>query len=148
VAIEDLEALVGQWELTVDIPGAEDVRGHVTFEMMGEVLLQRTSVPAPQAPDSCCVVVCQEGRLSQHYFDSRGVARLYEMAFDGRTWTLERGRQDFTPLDFHQRFIGTLSEDGATITAEWRSSSDGRDWSRDFGLTYCRAAALSTLAAT
>ena len=93
----------------------------------------------PQAPDSCCAVVSQEGKFTQHYFDSRGVARLYEMTFDGHTWTLERGQPDFTPLDFHQRFIGTLSEDRATITAEWQSSSDGRDWSRDFGLTYRRA---------
>jgi hypothetical protein len=146
VAIEDLAAFVGRWELTVDLPGAEDVRGHVTFDLMGEVLLQRTSVPVPQAPDSCCVVVSQEGGFMQHYFDSRGAARLYEMTFDGRTWTLERGSSDFTPLDFHQRFIGTLSDDRGTITAEWQSSSDGADWSRDFGLTYCRTDDLPTVA--
>jgi hypothetical protein len=140
VAIEELVAFVGHWELTVDLPGAEDVRGHVVFDRMGDVLVQRTAIPVPQAPDSCCVVVFLDGKCTQHYFDSRGVARLYRMTFDGRTWTLERTEPDFTPLDVHQRYIGAFSDDLTTIIGEWQSSSDGREWSRDFGLTYRRAA--------
>jgi hypothetical protein len=134
----DLQAFVGRWTLTTDIPGAEDVRGDVVFELMGEVLVQRTSVPVAQAPDSCCVVVARDGQLTQHYFDSRGVARLYAMTFDGRTWTLERTQPDFTPLDFCQRYVGAVSDDGTAIAGEWQSSPDGREWSRDFSLTYER----------
>jgi hypothetical protein len=132
--------LVGEWELAVDLPGAEDVRGHVLFEMLGEILVQRTTVPVPEAPDSCCLVVVtgQDGSYLQHYFDSRGTARLYAMTFDGRTWTLERTKPDFSPLDICQRFVGTISDDGATIDAEWLNSDDGQQWSRDFGLTYTR----------
>ena len=107
---------------------------------MGEVLVQRTTVPVPEAPDSCCIVVLRDGKFTQHYFDSRGVARLYEMTFDGRTWTLERTKPDFTPLDFHQRYVGTFSDDLTTIAGQWQSSRDGREWNRDFGLTYQRAA--------
>ena len=134
-----LRDLVGEWQLAVDLPGAEDVRGHVLFEMMGEVLVQRTTVPVPQAPDSCCVVVSRpDGGYLQHYFDARGVARLYAMTFDGRTWTLERAKPDFSPLEFHQRFVGSVSDDGTTIDGEWQSSNDGQQWTRDFGLTYTR----------
>jgi hypothetical protein len=61
------------------------------------------------------------------------------MTYDGHIWTLERGKPDLTQLDFHQRFIGTLSENRMTITAEWQSSSDGHTWSRDFGLVYRRS---------
>jgi hypothetical protein len=74
MGIGPLRDLAGEWELAVDLPGAEDVRGHVLFEAMGEVLVQRTTVPVPQAPDSCCVVVARDdGSYIQHYFDSRGL---------------------------------------------------------------------------
>jgi hypothetical protein len=135
----DLGVFVGEWQLAVDLPGAEDVRGWVIFDMMGDVLVQRTTVPVPEAPDSCCIVVRRDGGgFIQYYFDSRGIARLYDMTFDGRTWTLERTKPDFTPLDFHQRFIGTLDDDITTIEGEWQSSGDGREWRRDFGLAYRR----------
>jgi hypothetical protein len=139
MGIGPLAKLAGEWELAVDLPGAAGVRGHVAFEALGEVLVQRTTVPVPEAPDSCCIVVTgADGSYTQHYFDSRGVARLYAMTFDGRTWTLERSKPDFTPLQFHQRFIGKVSDDDATIDGEWHSSNDGQTWSRDFGLTYTR----------
>lgn len=110
------------------------------FDMLGDLLVQRTWVPVPEAPDSCCVVVGQDdGSYVQHYFDSRGVARLYAMTFDGRTWTLERTSPDFTPLEFCQRFTGTLVDDNTAINGEWQSSADGSEWSRDFGLTYRRS---------
>jgi hypothetical protein len=149
MAIEDLLIFVGRWELTVDLPGGEDTRGDVVFDLMGDVLVQRTTIPIPEAPDSCCVVVRQDdGSYMQHYFDSRGVARLYGMAFDGHTWTLERTKPDFTSLDFHQRYVGTFSDDLRTITGEWQSSTNGREWSRDFGLSYRRASEPGPVAAT
>ena len=142
MGIGAVRALAGDWELAVDLPGAEDVRGHVRFELMGDVLVQRTTVPEPVVPDSCCLVVAgEDGGYVQHYFDSRGVARLYAMTFDGRTWTLERAKPDFSPLDFSQRFTGRVSADGAAIAGEWQTSAGGQPWTRDFGLTYTRAAA-------
>ena len=139
MGVDPLRDLVGEWQLVVDLPGAEDVRGHVTFEMMGRVLVQRTMVPVREAPDSCCVVVSRpDGGYLQHYFDARGVVRLYAMSFDRRSWTLERTKADFSPLEFHQRFVGIISGDGMTIDGEWQSSNDGQRWTRDFGLTYSR----------
>jgi hypothetical protein len=82
--------------------------------------------------------VCQDAAYTQHYFDSRGVARLYAMTLDDRTWTLERTTSDFTSLDFCQRYVGTFSEDLTTIAGQWHSSDDGLAWRRDFGLTYRR----------
>jgi hypothetical protein len=103
------------------------------------------NVPVPEAPDSCCLVVTgDDGEYVQHYFDSRGTARLYAMTFDGRTWTLERTKADFSPLDFCQRFAGIISDDGATIVGEWQTSEDGRQWTRDFGLTYTRTRTPTT----
>ena len=80
------------------------------------------------------------GGFTQHYFDSRGVVRVYAMRFDGRGWTLERRTADFSPLDFHQRFEGTLSEDGLWIDGRWLiSHDDGATFEVDFPLSYVRA---------
>ena len=73
--------------------------------------------------------------LLQHYFDSRGVARIYEMAFDGEVWTLERhGPRP----DFSQRFSGRFDVDRNRIVGAWEGSDDGVSWSHDFDLTYTR----------
>jgi hypothetical protein len=63
------------------------------------------------------------------------VARVYEMAFDGTTWTLHRSAE---PPDSWQRFTGTLSGDAGTIDGRWESSDDGATWRPDFDLTYTR----------
>ena len=73
--------------------------------------------------------------LLQHYFDSRGVARVYDMTFSDNVWTLER----HAPApDFSQRFSGAFSDDGNTIAGRWESSSDGSGWKPDFDLSYTR----------
>lgn len=134
-----LAPLVGEWEIRVDLPGAEDARARMVSEWMPgqQLLVQRSEVPDP-APDSLCVVTPTDDGFRQHYFDSRGVVRLYEMTFDGTTLTLSRTRPDFSPLDFDQRYVGCLSADGATIDGAWESREPGQDWRRDFGLTYRR----------
>jgi hypothetical protein len=38
-----------------------------------------------------------------------------------------------------QRFTGTFSEDGNTITGAWEKCPDGVEWEHDFALTYRRA---------
>jgi predicted lactoylglutathione lyase len=78
------------------------------------------------------------GAYLQHYFDSRGVVRLYEMTLDGDLWTLSRTTADFSPLELAQRFTGRFSADGGTITGRWENSPDGADWRLDFRLTYRR----------
>jgi hypothetical protein len=76
----------------------------------------------------------------QHYFDSRGVARLYRMTLTDRTWTLLRTEPDFSPLDFSQRYVGTISADGDRIEGRWETSYDqGQSWEVDFPLSYTRA---------
>ncbi|HEY3923564.1 MAG TPA: hypothetical protein VGL75_03320 [Acidothermaceae bacterium] len=136
--IGQLRDFVGEWELEVGLPGADGLRGRVVFEALGGVLVQRTYVPVPEAPDSVCVVVATEAGFVQHYFDSRGVARLYAMTFDGTTLVLERTEADFSPLDFCQRYVGTFGDDRRTIDGEWQTSEDGREWRRDFHLSYRR----------
>ncbi len=50
-----------------------------------------------------------------------------------------RESADFSPLDFGQRFTGTFSADGNTITGAWEKRFDGGEWEHDFALIYHRA---------
>ena len=86
------------------------------------------------------IIGFNEGRGSflQHYFDSRGVARVYGMSLEQGVWRLWRESPDFSPLDFAQRYTGTFSDDGATIAGRWEIAQDGVTWEHDFDLTYLR----------
>jgi hypothetical protein len=138
-----LEPFVGTWRIEAPAfplpPEAAD-EARMTFEWVlgGAFLVQRSSVPVPEAPDGLSVIGTDDGDgYIQHYFDSRGIARVYAMTFDGRKWTLERHAPDFTPLPFHQRWLGAF--DGpATIRGRWETSPDGREWELDFELVYTR----------
>lgn len=61
------------------------------------------------------------------------------MTFERGEWTLLRTKEDFSPLNFQQRYVGRFSEDGTAIEGECQTSEDGHDWRRDFGLTYRRS---------
>ena len=141
-----LAPLIGEWTVTAEFPSPDlpVMHGRTTFEwLLGRrYVLQRTAMDHPEAPSSHCVLVpntARPGGFVQHYFDSRGVVRLYEMTFDGGGWTLLRTAPDFSPLDFAQRFTATLSGDGDTLPGRWETSTDGNDWQLDFELT-CRRA--------
>jgi hypothetical protein len=139
-----LEPLVGQWSVEALFPGAPptDLRGRTVFEWMtgGEFLLQRWEVPIDEAPDGLAVIGPDHGNSAylQHYFDSRGVARVYAMSFGSGVWKLSRTNADFSPLDFAQRLTGSLSDDGRTIQARWELAHDGSTWEHDFDLVYTR----------
>ena len=145
-AVGSLEAFVGEWSIEAVFPGAPPTgpQGRLSFEWMpGErFLIQRWEVPHPDAPDGIAIIGFDEGRgtLLQHYFDSRGVARVYEMSFEDGVWKLERNSADFSPLDFSQRFVGTFSDDGNAVSGRWEICHDGSTWERDFDLTYVRVA--------
>ncbi|WP_038533428.1 hypothetical protein [Amycolatopsis methanolica] len=137
--MSDLEIFVGEWTVEVGFPGVPPARSVFEWILGGAYLAQRTEVPLPEVPDSLSLVAPADGGYTQHYFDSRGVSRLYAMTFDGGRWTLLREAADFTPLDFAQRFTGVFSADGYRIDGSWEKKDPGGDWSPDFELVYTRA---------
>jgi hypothetical protein len=144
-SLQALEPFIGEWGMEVSLEGAPPGGGgaRVSFEWMpgGRFLVQRWEVPVPAAPDGIAIIGAdpeREGGYLQHYFDSRGVARVYKMSFEGGVWRLWRDEPDFSPLDFSQRYSGTLSDDGTTIDGAWEICHDGKTWEHDFDLTYRR----------
>jgi hypothetical protein len=127
--VAELDFLVGEWDIEIPLPDGP-VHGHATIERLGEFLVQRTTVERPEFPDS--VSVLGDGR--SHYFDSRGVARVYDSRLDDRTWMLSRADEDF-----HQRFIAEVGEDGRTMDGRWERSDDqGSTWEHDFDMNFRR----------
>jgi hypothetical protein len=148
--LEALEPLIGEWSVQALFPpsapaglGGEAVDGRVRFAwtLGSRFVLQRVEIADPHVPDSIAVIgLDPSGRgFTQHYFDSRGVARVYAMGFADGIWTLLRERADFTALDFRQRFSGELSADGARIAGRWEVGAGDR-WKHDFELAYTRIA--------
>ncbi|GAA5156106.1 MULTISPECIES: hypothetical protein [Amycolatopsis] len=137
--LRHLNALVGEWETDGAhplLPG-EDIRGRATFEWLdGErFLIQRAHYDHPAIPDAVAVIGVTDGRLAMHYFDSRGVHRVYEVSAGPGKWEFRREDPDLA-----QQFTGTFSDDGTTLTTRGRMSRNGEDWEDDLTLTYRRTA--------
>lgn len=143
-ALERLDAFIGEWTMDARFPGAPPggPQGRTVFEWLADrrFLVQRWEVPHPAAPDGIAIIGFDHDpdAYRQHYFDSRGVARVYSMTFDDGAWRLLRDKPDFSPLDFSQRFSAQFSADGTTIRGAWETSSDGTHWTHDFELIYTR----------
>lgn len=148
-ALASLNVFVGEWRMEASFPptapaalAGQTLLGSAVFRWIldGQFLVQQDVIPQPDAPDSWAIMgVDRDGRAyTQHYFDARGVARLYTMRFDGGGWTLLRETPDFMPLDFAQRFTGAFSADGKTITGRWELRQDAGPWEHDFDLTYTK----------
>jgi hypothetical protein len=146
-ALQPLSAFLGEWHMDVDFPKGPlpAARGHTLFErtLDGQFLVQRSEIPLDEAPNSTSIVALDHdgGAFTQHYFDSRGVVRVYAMTLADGVWTLTRTAPDFWPLDFAQRFVGTFAAHGETIAGRWETAPVGtEDWELDFHLTYTRVA--------
>jgi hypothetical protein len=134
------DRLVGAWtfEATHPMFPSTVVHGRMTYEWLeGErFLVQRSSNDHSDFPDSISVIgFADEEQLTAHYYDSRGVFRVYRMAMEGdtlRMWRDEPG--------FRQRMEGTLSEDGATLPWAGQLSRDDETWEDDLTVLYTRVA--------
>jgi hypothetical protein len=139
-----LDAFLGTWEIEAtfgagyfgpDSPSVTQGAGRTSFEWLDGryFLIQRFEVENPHAPNGMAVIGLGDSPdgLVQHYFDSRGIARQYQMRVTEGVWKLWRAAPEF-----HQRFTGTFSDDGATISGAWEMAEDGVHWHHDFDLTY------------
>lgn len=148
--LEELDLLVGDWELEATIDGQTMASGQTSFRWMeGQpFLIQRTSGSgadrqadsewAENAPDSMTMIIGLDDthqRYSALYADTRGVCRVYQMSLSDGVWRLWRDASGFS-----QRFSGRFSPDRNTIDSTWEASEDGATWAIDFSLTYRRIA--------
>ena len=142
--LDALQPFIGEWTVEgrhVAMPNVE-IRGRSVFDWWGDraFLMHRSTLDHPDFPDSIAVMGATrpDGGLAQHYFDSRGVYRLFDMTFARGVWTLDR--KAVSAKEFDQRMRATFSDDGNTITAESdRSEPGAHEMKHDFTVTYRRA---------
>ncbi len=142
-ALKSLEVLLGDWEMELSnasfLPDPSGtVKGLVSFEWVhdGAFLLMRIGDKPPAPPAALWLISRDESapNYTVLYYDSRSVSRIYEMSFSERAWKMWREAPGFW-----QRYEGTLSKDGKTITAHWKKSLDGGiKWEHDFDVMYMK----------
>ncbi|HEV2759518.1 MAG TPA: hypothetical protein VGV86_08135 [Acidimicrobiales bacterium] len=138
-ALRRLEPLVGEWTLEARWPDGAPWPGggRVSFEWhrSGAHLVEHGTAELPEAPENVSIIGCDgaNGTYFQLYSDERGVCRVYEMSIGDGEWKLWRQGGPFA-----QRFTGTFSDDGNTITGRWEIAEDGADYRTDFDLIYRR----------
>jgi hypothetical protein len=146
--LEYLEPLTGEWETEATHPALPDtvVRGRATFECLadGAFLIWRSHYDHPDLPDAIAILGCgapagadpssdSAGDCLLHYFDSRGVTRVYGLAAEKGVWRFWRDRPGFS-----QRFACTVNADGDTMAGGGELSRDGTSWEPDLQVTYRR----------
>jgi hypothetical protein len=138
--LERLEALVGEWTTEATHPAFPGtvIHGRAVAEWLeGErFLILRSQADHPEFPDAITIIGAPTEGLSMHYFDSRGIHRVYAMRLNDGVWRFWRDAPGFS-----QRFIGTFGDGGDTISGLSQLSRDGSTWDDDLEITYRRVQA-------
>jgi hypothetical protein len=147
--MKEFEPLIGAWhgdgEIPIDPPMKISVEA--TVERLGPFLVFRSVAEPADVPDNISVIGGAPDGDPQpmHYFDERGVERLYLTTLEGSTWTIwQAPGEDWNGPDgpgFNQRFIGEISADGRTIRGRWERGMGeaGDEWELDFPIDYRRS---------
>jgi hypothetical protein len=127
------------------------VHGTAVVEWLegGRFLLHRTRSDHPDFPDALSIIGHMEhdrvdgadgqlpaagaSSLRMHYFDSRGVFRVYETRISDASWEFWRDSPGFS-----QRFTGRFADGGGTIVGRSQLCTDDVHWADDLAITYRR----------
>ena len=127
-----LDRLLGTWEFTMHYSAmSEPVTGRQRYERVldGAFVLQHWTYYHPDFPDAMSLLT--EDRY--HYFDVRGITRVFELEVDDGGWSMIRLDEDFSQRST-ARFRGP---DVMESTGEI-SRDNGVTWQPDFTMTYQR----------
>jgi len=92
--MKDFQALIGEWHGEGEVPMEPPMKISVEakLERLGEFIVMRSVGEPAEMPDSVSIIGGAPDGEPQpmHYFDSRGVKRLFMMAIEGSTWKIWR----------------------------------------------------------
>ena len=129
--------LVGGWTTEATHPAfpGTTVRGAAEVQWLeGErFLIFRARTDHPDFPDSISIIG-DTGGLQMHYFDSRGVHRVYEFRVTDDGWEIARDAPEFS-----QRLTVTFEDDDNTMAGLSKISLDDKTWQDDLQITYRRS---------
>ncbi len=140
--------LVGRWTTKATHPGLPGavIRGSSEIEWLeGErFVIYRSSYDHPDIPDSISIIGDADG-LRMHYFDSRGVHRIFEVTVTDEGWEMVMDRHSsagsFASPDapFSQRMTYAFEDEDRAMSGKAKLSYDNVNWDDDLEITYRRA---------
>ncbi|MEA2462075.1 MAG: hypothetical protein QOH90_2252 [Actinomycetota bacterium] len=128
-----LDRLLGTWKVTMHhVAMSEPVVGRQHYERVldGAFVMLHWTYDHPDFPDAIAML---DGSTC-HYFDVRGVTRLFDLEIDDSGWSMIRRDPDFWQRSA-AKFVGPDAMDG---TGE-NSHDGGATWQHDFSMSYVRA---------
>jgi hypothetical protein len=151
--LAQLDRLVGTWTTEATHPAMPGVVVHGTavFEWLEgrRFLMHRARTDHPDFPDALSIIGHMEqdrvdgadgevpaagaSPLRMHYFDSRGVFRVYETRIADAAWEFWRNAAGFS-----QRFTGRFADGDDTIVGHSQLCTDDVHWADDLAITYRR----------
>jgi hypothetical protein len=110
---------------------AEPVTGRQRYERVldGAYILLTWTYDHPDFPDALAMLSSE----AMHYFDVRGITRVFGLEIDAAGWSTIR-----LDPEFSQRTSSTFEGPDATHTTGEDSSDHGVTWRRDFTMTSTR----------
>jgi hypothetical protein len=149
-----LNRLLGRWTTEATHPAVPGVvvHGIVIIEWLeGErFLIHRARTDHADFPDSISIIgfmsedrvedsgkdaaIADSAELQMHYFDSRGVFRVYEAGIDDSSLRFWREAPGFS-----QRFSGKFADSGNTMVGLWQLREHDVNWHDDLQITYRRS---------
>lgn len=153
-ALKALNQLVGNWTTEATHPAfpGSVLHGTAVIEWLdGErFLIYRSHTDHRDVPDAISIIGFTDRdrvgnapntdsaasgtpHLSMHYFDSRGVFRVFDVSMDDDSWRIWRDARGFS-----QRFTGKFADGGNAIVGRWQLCRDDVHWNDDLQITYRR----------
>lgn len=126
-----LDRLVGAWEFTMQHSAmSEPVTGRQRYERVleGAFLLQHWTYDHPDFPNAMALLSDEH----YHYFDVRGIVRVFDLEVAGNGWSMIRLAEDFS-----QRYVAQFSGPDDIQGSGEVSRDAGATWQPDFTIT-CR----------
>jgi hypothetical protein len=123
-----LDRLLGSWELTMRHSAfPEPVPGRQRYERVldGAFVILHWSYDHPEFPDA----IAMFNESSCHYFDVRGVIRVFDFTIDDAGWSMIRIEDEFS-----QRTTGRFRGESVIDCVGERSGDRGATWEHDFSM--------------
>jgi hypothetical protein len=140
--------LVGRWTIEATHPAVPGtvISGSSEIEWFEgqHFLIYRLHYDHPDFPDAISIIGDTDG-LQMHYFDVRGVHRLFQLTVADDGWAIMMDRhsqgRSFRSSDppFSQRMTYTFEHADQNFSGKGQLSHDDVNWDDDLEITYCRA---------
>lgn len=128
-----LDRLLGTWQFSMQHSAmAEPIAGRQRYERVlnGAFLLLHWSYDHPDFPDALALL----SESQYHYFDVRGIIRIFDFNVDDTGWSMVRLDEEFS-----QRVGTRFDGPDVMISAGELSRDTGASWQHDFTMISRRA---------